>query len=81
MPDIYQRKGAAVIKSQYNHVLFIQKATWGLACDKVSELVMVNRDQVHWRTAKGKRAWLAGTATEQSCAILDVDALVKITQN
>jgi purine-binding chemotaxis protein CheW len=35
---------------------------------------------VRWRTAQGKRPWLAGTISARLCALLDTDALAQILE-
>ncbi|MCG5514985.1 MULTISPECIES: chemotaxis protein CheW [unclassified Ectothiorhodospira] len=57
------------------NLILIDDARWGLACDRVEETLTVTADQVRWRSAQGKRPWLAGTMIQHLCAILDVDYL------
>lgn len=61
----------------YGNIILIGNGEWGLACDHVEEVITLNRDDVRWRTAQGKRAWLAGTVIEQMCALLNTDGLVR----
>jgi purine-binding chemotaxis protein CheW len=62
--------------SRLKKVLLLDDGAWGLACDAAGEAITVPDDDIHWRTAKAKRIWLAGTAIKQKCAILAVDGLL-----
>lgn len=59
------------------HLILIDEARWGLACDRVEETLTLDPESVRWRTPQGRRPWLAGTVTRQLCAILDVDYLAQ----
>jgi len=58
------------------HLVVIDEGRWALACSKIGDVIELESDQVKWRTAAGKRRWLAGTVIEQMCALLDIDELV-----
>jgi purine-binding chemotaxis protein CheW len=57
------------------NILLMGEGRWGLACDGIGEVVTLQHADVRWRTASGKRQWLAGTVSERLCALLDVDNL------
>jgi len=59
------------------HLVVIDEGRWALACSKIGDVIELESDQVKWRTAAGKRRWLAGTVIEQMCALLDIDELVQ----
>lgn len=59
------------------HLILIDEARWGLACDREEETLTLDPESVRWRTPQGRRPWLAGTVTRQLCAILDVDYLAQ----
>jgi len=46
-----------------------------LACTGIGEIMELQDSDVNWRTAAGKRPWLAGTVLRQMCALLDIDAV------
>lgn len=48
---------------------------WMLACDALGEDIVLDHDDVRWRERAGDRPWLAGTALERRCAVLDVIGL------
>lgn len=56
----------------YEFVLMIEGTDWGLGIDSASESVHLNPNEVRWRVSKQTRPWLAGTALERMCAILDL---------
>lgn len=56
-------------------VVLIDDGRWGLAADAIAQILTLSHDGVRWRGEGGKRPWLAGTAVEQMCAVLDIDNL------
>lgn len=58
-------------------VVLINSGKFGLAADSLSQVLTLSPDDVRWRSANGKRPWLAGTVIEQMCAILDIDHLTR----
>ncbi len=63
-----------------SHVILVGQRRWGLTCDGLADTITLEPDEVHWRSRRGKRPWLAGTVIEQMCALLEVDALVRILE-
>jgi len=61
-----------------NKILLMDEGRWGLACDDVGEVITLKKDEVRWRTASGRRPWLAGTISERLCALLDTEVLAEI---
>ena len=58
---------------RFSHILLVDNGRWGLACDTIGDVVWLNADEVKWRKDKSKRAWLAGTALEHLCAVMDTE--------
>jgi len=56
------------------HVLIVGDGRWGLACSSIGEVLRLEPDEVKWRTAEGRRRWLAGTVVGHLCALLDTEA-------
>jgi len=77
LPDS-QRQQISPAEERVEKILLMDDGKWGLACDDIGEVISLNRSDVRWRTADGRRAWLAGTVSERLCALLDTDALAKI---
>ncbi|MFQ5643416.1 MAG: chemotaxis protein CheW [Thiogranum sp.] len=63
------------------HLVMIDEGRWALACNSIGEVIELEADDVKWRGANGKRAWLAGTVIEQMCALLDIDVLAEELAN
>lgn len=59
------------------HLVMIDEGRWALACSRIGDVIELDRDAVKWRSANGKRLWLAGTVIEHMCALLDVDQLTR----
>jgi len=62
-------------EGRLNKIILMDEGRWGLACDDVGEVITLKHSDVRWRTAAGKRPWLAGTISERLCALLDTDVL------
>jgi len=76
---ILPQEGAAQLEAdaagRSAHLVMIDEGRWALACDSIGEVIELEQKDVKWRSANGKRAWLAGTVIDQMCALLDIDAL------
>lgn len=46
-----------------------------LAGSRVGSVVELQDSDVKWRTAAGRRPWLAGTVLKHMCALVDIEAL------
>ena len=66
---------ARPVLERVNYVVLIDDGRWGLAADAIAQILTLSPDGVRWRGERGKRPWLAGTAVEQMCAVLDIDNL------
>lgn len=64
--------------AQHSRVILVGGGRWGVACDSVSEVVTLNPDEVRWRSSRTRRKWLAGTAINHMCALLDAQGLVHL---
>lgn len=76
MPEKYDQ--ALAEKLNYQYVIMLGKSSWGLACESLINTVTLEQDDVKWRSAEGKRPWLAGLIKQHMCALLDVDAMVAL---
>ena len=59
------------------HLVMIDEGRWALACTRIGDVVDLERSDVKWRSASGKRQWLAGTVIAHMCALLDIDQLTR----
>jgi purine-binding chemotaxis protein CheW len=62
-------------------LLIVGDGSWALACQEVGEVFRLTPDQVQWRSAYGRRRWLAGTVSERLCALLDTDEFAQLLEN
>lgn len=60
-----------LLKRNFKHIIMIDNARWGLACEEVLEVITLKTDEVKWRSSRTKRRWLLGTVIDQMCALLD----------
>jgi len=77
-----QSGGSSIVPAaeRIKHILLIDDGRWGLACDSIKEILVLEAEDVRWRTTAGKRSWLAGTIIDKLCALLELDALVKLLE-
>lgn len=78
LPPTQYAQLAPADSGRLGKVVMIDDNRWGLACDAVGDVITLSRDDVKWRTGKGRRPWLAGTVIEHMCALLDTDALARM---
>ena len=60
------------------HIVLIGDGRWALICDNVSTVITIDPAKVRWRRSRTKRPWLAGTAVEHLCALLDAERLEQL---
>ncbi len=53
---------------------------WGLVFESVGEVMELEPQGVQWRSRRTRRRWLAGTAVDQLCAVLDLEALAALLE-
>lgn len=75
---IMPEKGFNLEEEGYDHIVQLQRTQWTLACKNVHTTIRLEPDQVKWRSAQGKRKWLAGTVVEHMCGLLHADSLVEL---
>ncbi|MCJ8319586.1 MAG: chemotaxis protein CheW [Colwellia sp.] len=62
----------------YQYVIMLGNSKWGLMAEHLVDTVTLQQDEVKWLDKPGKRPWLAGLVKERMCALLDVEALIKL---
>ncbi|MCC5855581.1 MAG: chemotaxis protein CheW [Idiomarina sp.] len=78
MPDKYTKELAESLDYQY--LVMLNESSWGLACEELVNTDTLDPEEVQWRTAGGKRPWLAGIVKEKMCALINVDALITLLE-
>lgn len=78
MPEKYDEKLEESLNYQY--LIMLGSSSWGLACESLTNTVVLNQDDVKWRDSDGKRPWLAGLVKDKMCALLDVDNLIQLLE-
>lgn len=62
------------------HILVVGDGRWGLACTRLGDVVRLGPQEVKWRTAGGRRPWLAGTVLGHLCALMDTEAFAQMLE-
>ena len=65
-------------RENYRYIIRLGGNNWGIACDSVQESILLEPEEVKWRSERTKRAWLSGTVIEHMCALVDVNGLTDI---
>ncbi|MCW9012396.1 MAG: chemotaxis protein CheW [Gammaproteobacteria bacterium] len=63
---------------RFSHILLVDDNQWGLACDSIGDVIWLTAKEVKWRTNKTLRPWLAGTALERLCALIDSEMFAEM---
>ena len=74
LPDEHRKELPEDPAERMSHILLVDDQRWGLACDSIGDVVWLSADKVKWRTNRGQRPWLMGTALEHLCALIDTEA-------
>lgn len=64
--------------SSLKHVLLIGEGERGLAVDALKGTIMLDKEAIRWRGAKGRHPWYAGIIIEELTALLDVDGVMEM---
>ncbi|EKE80816.1 chemotaxis protein CheW [Idiomarina xiamenensis] len=77
MPEKYNEQLAEQLDYQY--LIMLSDSRWGLACERLVTSEPLQPDAIQWRkSVDSRRPWLAGVVRERMCALLDVNALIKL---
>jgi purine-binding chemotaxis protein CheW len=76
MPEKYDQKLKDSLNYQY--IIMLNDSNWGLSAEKLVDTVTLKQSDVKWLDNPSKRPWLAGLVKDRMCALLEVDALIKL---
>lgn len=62
----------------YQYIIMLSDSSWGLMAEHLVDTVTLEQEDVKWIEQSSKRPWLAGLVKERMCALLDVEALIKL---
>lgn len=62
----------------YQYIIMLSNSQWGLMAEHLVDTVTLEQSDVKWMDSNPKRPWLAGLVKERMCALLDIDALIKM---
>lgn len=65
-------------RERVKHIVLIDNYRWGLACDKIGEVITLQPEEIRWRSSKTNRKWLAGTVIDHMCALLNSEAFAEM---
>ena len=68
-------------RDNYRYMVMLGNSQWGLACDTLHGTQTLMTDDIRWREQAGKRPWLAGMVKQKMCALIHVDALIRMLDN
>jgi len=68
-------------RQRVKHIVLIGNHQWGLACDKIGEVITLESKGVRWRSADNSRTWLAGTVIEHMCALLNAEGFATMLKS
>jgi purine-binding chemotaxis protein CheW len=62
----------------YQYVIMLSNSKWGLLAEHLVDTVTLQPEDVKWLDSPSKRPWLSGLVKDRMCALLEVDALIKL---
>lgn len=62
----------------YQYIIMLSDSNWGLSAEKLVDTVTLKQSDVKWLDSPSKRPWLAGLVKDRMCALLEVEALIKL---
>jgi purine-binding chemotaxis protein CheW len=65
----------------YKYIVTLAQSHWALAVEQLDDAIRFNAADVHWRSERSKRAWLAGTIKAHMCALMEPLALMKLLED
>ncbi|MCG7537175.1 chemotaxis protein CheW [Pseudoalteromonas sp. OOF1S-7] len=68
-------------KLDYQYLIMLGDSQWGLLAENLVNNITLKPEDVKWRTADGKRPWLAGVIKEKMCALIDVENLNRLLEH
>jgi purine-binding chemotaxis protein CheW len=74
MPERYKKQD----ESSYKYSVAINGSGWSLAVDEIYQPLVTYPEDIRWRVNRSKRPWVAGTATEHMCILLDIPRLAEL---
>lgn len=76
-PDKLKSLAVAEPRDRITRIVLIDEGRWGLAVDKVEEVITLQHDKVRWRSERTQRKWLLGTVVDHMCALIDPHAFAE----
>ena len=59
----------------YHTILLLKKSRWGIACDSISDEVLLDSAAIKWREKASDKQWLRGFESNQQLAIIDPEKM------
>lgn len=69
---------ALMEKIEYQYIIMLSTSQWGLSAEHLVDTVTLKQEDVKWLDDSSKRPWLAGLVKDRMCALLDVEAMIKL---
>jgi len=76
MPEKYNAELEESLNYQF--VIMLSESRWGLQAETLVDTVTLQPEDVKWVDQTSKRPWLAGLVKDRMCALLNVQALIKL---
>lgn len=74
MPERYNQEWLTGM----NYVIRLGDSEWGIGSTDIVDSFTLDPGQVKWRTRRVTRPWLAGTLITRMCALVDVEAMLRV---
>lgn len=65
-------------RERVKHIVLIGDYSWGLACDRIGEVITLQPSDIRWKKSNTGQIWLSGTVVEHMCALLNSEGFSSI---
>ncbi|MEM0911014.1 MAG: chemotaxis protein CheW [Pseudomonadota bacterium] len=70
----------AALSPNYEYAVQLEKTSFVVACEAVSDTTRIEKADVKWRESKTTHLWNAGTVTSLMCVLIDVKGLLNVIE-
>jgi len=75
---VMPERANAAKRIEYKYLVTLDRTRWALAVTSIDVAKRFTTDEVHWRSQRTQRPWLAGTIRSQMVALMDPKALCEL---
>lgn len=63
------------------YILLVNERRFGIACDRISQIIQLDNEQINWRRDRAQRPWFSGVIADSMHSIIDLPRLLAALNN